>query len=108
MIGAFNNIINNKSFEKIGSLTVIQRKQFLNEVICSHNLMGLTLFRLTFLDCNFINIDFKFTNFLSCDFTNCKFTDNLFFKSELDDCSFKNSEMFQSDFSSVNCIESLA
>ena len=106
MIGAFNKIIKNQSFERIGSLTVIQRKQFLNEVICSHNLMGLTFSHLTFLDCTFINIDFRHTNFISCDFTNCKFTETLFLKSELDDCSFKNSKIFQSDFSRANFIKS--
>ena len=36
MIENFNKIINNKSFEKLGSWTVIQRKNFLNEVIRSH------------------------------------------------------------------------
>jgi uncharacterized protein YjbI with pentapeptide repeats len=90
----FNNIINNKSFEKIGSLTVIQRKIFLNEVICSHDLMGLTFSYLTFIDCNFIDIDFRHTNFISCSFTNCNFTDTLFFESELEYCNFQNSNIF--------------
>ena len=73
MVQNFNKIINNKYFEKVGSLAVIQRKKFLNEVICSHDLMGLTFAHLTFLDCNFIDIDFRHTIFISCDFTNCNF-----------------------------------
>ena len=88
MIENFNNIINNKSFEKVNSWTVIQRKNFLNEVIRSHDLMGLTFAHLTFLDCNFIDIDFRHTNFISCDFTNCNFTETIFLKSELDNCNF--------------------
>jgi uncharacterized protein YjbI with pentapeptide repeats len=106
MIETFNKIINNQSFERIGSLTVIQRKNFFNEVIRSHDLMGLTFSRLTFLDCNFIDIDFRHTNFFSCDFTNCNFTETIFFKSELDNCSFKNSKIFKSDFSRSNFIAS--
>lgn len=106
MIETFNKIINNQSFERVGSLTVIQRKNFLNEVIRSHNLMGLTFSHLTFLDCNFIDIDFRHTNFISCDFKNCNFTETLFLKSELDDCSFKNSKIFKSDFSRANFIAS--
>jgi len=74
MIETFNKIINNQSFERVGSLRVIQRKNFLNEVIRSHNLMGLRFSHLTFLDCNFLDIDFRHTNFISCDFTNCNFT----------------------------------
>jgi len=70
MIENFNRIINNKSFEKVGLSTVIQRKKFFNEVIRSHDLMGLTFAHLTFLDCNFIDIDFRHTNFISCDSTN--------------------------------------
>ena len=75
MVETFNKIINNQSFERVGSLTVIQGKNFLNEVIRSHNLMGLTFSRLTFLDCNFIDIDFRHTNFISCEFKNCNFTE---------------------------------
>jgi uncharacterized protein YjbI with pentapeptide repeats len=78
MIENFNKIIKNKSFEKVGSLTVIQRKNFLNEVVRSHDLMGLTFAHLTFLDCNFIDIDFRHTIFISCDFTNCNFTETIF------------------------------
>ena len=94
MIENFNKIINNKSFEKVNSWTVIQRKNFLNEVIRSHDLMGLTFAHLTFLDCNFIDIDFRHTNFISCDFTNCNFTETIFLKSELDNCNFKNCKYF--------------
>ena len=83
MIETFNTIITNQSFERVGSLTVIQRQNFFNEVIRSHDLMGLTFAHLTFLDCNFIDIDFRHTFFLSCDFTNCNFTKTLFLKSEL-------------------------
>ena len=82
MIENFNNIINNKSFEKVNLLIVIQRKNFLNEVIRSHDLMGLTFAHLTFLDCNFIDIDFRHTNFIPCDFTNCNFTETRFIKSD--------------------------
>ena len=57
-------------------------------MIRSHDLMGLTFAHLTFLDCNFIDIDFRQTNFISCDFTNCNFTETIFFKSELDNCNF--------------------
>ena len=64
MIENFNKIINNKSFEKVNSWTVIQRKNFLNEVIRSHDLMGLRFAHLTFLDCNFTDIDFVRTNVL--------------------------------------------
>ena len=102
----FNKIINNQSFERVGSSTVIQRKNFLNEVICSHDLMGLTFAHLTFLDCNFIDIDFMRTNFIFYDFTNCNFPKTIFFKSELDDCSFKNSKIFKSDFSRADFIAS--
>ena len=65
MIETFNKIINNQSFEIVGSLPVIQRKNFLNEVIRSHDLMGLTFAHLTFLDYNFIDINFRHTNFIS-------------------------------------------
>ena len=106
MIENFNKIINNKSFEKVGSWTVIQRKNFLNEVIRSHDLMGLTFAHLTFLDCNFIDIDFRHTNFISCDFTNCNFTETIFLKSELDNCNFKNCKIFQSDLVRANFIAS--
>ena len=106
MIENFNKIINNKSFEKVGSLTVIQRKNFLNEVIRSQDLMGLTFAHLTFLDCNFIDIDFRYTNFISCDFTNCNFTETIFLKSELDNCNFKNCKIFQSDLTRTNFMES--
>lgn len=106
MIENFNKIINNKSFEKVGSWTVIQRKNFLNEVIRSHDLMGLTFAHLTFLDCNFIDIDFRHTNFISCDFTNCNFTETIFLKSELDNCNFKNCKIFQSDLVRANFMES--
>lgn len=106
MIENFNKIINNKSFEKVGSLTVIQRKNFLNEVVRSHDLMGLTFAHLNFLDCNFIDIDFRHTIFISCDFTNCNFTEAIFFKSELDNCNFKNCKIFQSDLVRANFMES--
>ena len=106
MIENFNKIINNKSFEKVGPLTVIQRKNFLNEVVRSHDLMGLTFAYLTFLDCNFIDIDFRHTIFISCDFTNCNFTETIFFKSELDNCNFKNCKIFQSDLVRANFMES--
>ena len=106
MIENFNKIINNKSFEKVGSLTVIQRKNFLNEVIRSQDLMGLTFAHLTFLDCNFIDIDFRHTDFISCDFTNCNFTETIFLKSELDNCNFKNCKIFQSDLTRANFMES--
>ena len=59
MIDNFNNIINNRSFEEVGSLTVIRDKNFISEVISSHNLMGLAFAHLTFLECNFIEIDFR-------------------------------------------------
>ena len=98
MIETFNKIINNQPFERVDLLTIIQRKNFLNEMIRSYNLMQLTFFRLTFLDYNFINIDCRHTNFISCDFKNCNFTETLFFKSELDDFSFKNSKIFKLDF----------
>lgn len=83
MAETFNKIINNKIFDKVGSVTLIQRKQFLDEAICSHDLIGLSFSYLTFVDCNFINLDLRNTNLISCDFTNCKFTETIFFKSEL-------------------------
>ena len=91
MVENFNKIINDKSFEKVGSLTVIQHKNFLNEVIRSYNLMGLKFAHLTFLDYNFIDVDFRHTNFISCDFTNC---------------NFKNCKIFQSDLTNANFMES--
>ena len=106
MIENFNKIINNKSFEKVNSWTVIQRKNFLNEVIRSHDLMGLRFAHLTFLDCNFIDIDFRHTNFISCDFTNCNFTNTIFLKFEMDNCNFKNCKMVQSDLTKVNFMKS--
>ena len=106
MIENFNKIINSKSFEKIGSWTIIQHKNFCNEVIRSHDLMGLKFAHLTFLDCNFINIDFRHTNFISCEFTNCNFTETIIFKSELDNCNFKNCKIFQSDLVRANFMES--
>ena len=90
MIENFNEIVNNKSFEEVSSCLVIRRKNFLNEVIRSHNLMRLTFAHLTFLDCNFIDIDLRYTNFISCDFTNC---------------NFKNCKIFQSDLTRVNLTE---
>ena len=88
MIETFNKIINNQSFERVSSLTVIQCKNFLNEVIPSHNLRLIRLMfsHLTFLNCNFPNI--------------------LFLQSELDNCSFKNSKIFKSDFSRENFLAS--
>lgn len=101
----FNNIIKNGLFEKVGSRTVIQRKNFLNEVIRSHDLMGLTFAHLTFVDCNFIDIDCRLTLFGSCDFVNCNFSETIFHKSELDNCNFKNCKIFQSDLTRTNFIE---
>jgi uncharacterized protein YjbI with pentapeptide repeats len=106
MVENFNKIINNKSFEKVGSLAIIRHKNFLNEVIHSQNLMGLTFAHLTFLDCNFIEIDFRHTTWISCDFTNCNFTETIFLKSELENCNFKNCKIFQSDFVRANLMES--
>jgi len=106
MIENFNKIINNKSFEKVGSLTVIQRKNFYKEVVRSHNLTGLAFAHLTFLDCNFINIDFRYAIFVSCDFTNCNFTQTIFLKSELENCNFKNCKIFQSDLVRADFMES--
>lgn len=105
MIENFNKIINNKSFEKVGSMTVIRRKNFVNEVIRSHDLMGLTFAHLTFLECNFINIDFSHTIFISCDFINCSFTETIFLKSELDNCNFKSCKIFQSNLVRANLME---
>jgi uncharacterized protein YjbI with pentapeptide repeats len=106
MIENFNKILKNKSFEEVQSCAVIQRKNFLNEVVRSHDLMGLTFAHLTFLDCNFIDIDFRHTFFISCDFTNCNFTETIFFKSELDNCNFKNCKIFQSDWVKSEFMES--
>ncbi len=61
MIENFNKIINNKSFEIVCSAAVIQRKNFSNEVVHSQNLRGLTFAHLTFLDFNFIDIDFRYS-----------------------------------------------
>lgn len=105
MIENFNKIINNKDFDKVGSLTVIQRKNFLNEVVRSHDLMGLTFAHLTFKDFTFIDIDFRQTIFISCNFTNCNFTKTIFFKSELNNCNFKNCKIFQSDLVKAELVE---
>lgn len=106
MIENFNKIINNKSFEKVGSSSVIRGKNFLNEVIRSHDLMGLGFGCLTFLNCNFIDIDFRHTLFISCDFTNCNFTETIFLKSELETCNFKNCKILQSNLVKANFMES--
>lgn len=37
----FNNIISNKSFERVGSRRLIRRKIFRNEVIRSRDLIGM-------------------------------------------------------------------
>ena len=105
MVKTLNDIINSRSFERIGSMAVIQRKNFLNKEIRSHNLMGLTFAHLTFVDCNFIDINFRQTTFIYCDFMNCSFTETLFYKAELENCSFKNSKIAKSDFSIANCTE---
>ena len=76
--------------EKVGSWTVIQRKNFGNEVIRSHDLMGLTFAHLTFLDCKFIDLDFRHRHLISCDFTNC---------------NFKNCQIFQSNLTRANLME---
>jgi hypothetical protein len=57
MMENFNKIINNKSLKKVGSWTVIQSKKFLKWFVLTI-FMGLFA-HLTFLDCNFINIDFR-------------------------------------------------
>lgn len=105
MTETFNQIAKNCSFEIIESTAVIQHKNFLNEQIRSHSLIGITFSSLTFLDCNFIDIDFMGTTFIACDFTNCNFTATEFFKSRLDYCSFKNCKIFKSDFSKSEFIE---
>jgi uncharacterized protein YjbI with pentapeptide repeats len=94
----FNYIIDNNYIEKIGPLLVIHDKEFLNEVISNRNLMALTFGRLTFLNCRFINIDFKHSHFISCDFKNCSFDQTLFIKSKFEDCNLKNSKIFKSEF----------
>lgn len=97
MIENFNKIIKNKSFEKLESLTLIQRKNFLNEIVRSHDLMGLTFAHLIFLDCNFIDIDFRHRIFISCDFTNCKI-----FQSDLVRANFMESNFTDCHFDIVN------
>jgi uncharacterized protein YjbI with pentapeptide repeats len=94
MTEKFNKIVDNKDFEQVASMSVIQRKNFLNEVIHSHNLTGLTFAHLTFLNCHFIDIDFYRTLSICCNFTNCHFTKTKFLKSELENCNFKNCEIF--------------
>ena len=106
MVKTFNDIIDNNYIEEIGPMLVIQGKEFLNEVISYHYLMELTFARLTFLNCNFINIDFKHSHFISCDFKNCSFTQTLFIKSKFDDCNFKNSRISKSEFPKAHFTES--
>jgi uncharacterized protein YjbI with pentapeptide repeats len=102
MTEEFNKIINNKDFEEISSMLVIQRKKFSNEVIDSQDLMGLTLAHLTFVNCRFSNVDFYHTLLLCCNFTNCYFTKTSFFKSDLEDCNFTNCEIVDSDLGKGN------
>jgi uncharacterized protein YjbI with pentapeptide repeats len=106
MIENFNKIIENKDFEEVASKNVIQRKNFLNEVVRSHDLIGLRFAHLTFLNCNFIDIDFRHTLFICCDFKNCNFTETIFFKSELNNCNFKNCKIVQSDLVKAEFTES--
>ena len=72
MTETFNNSLKNKSFEKLRLLTVIQRKNFSNEVIFSHVFIELTFVHLTFLDCNFIEAIFFRSQLENCHFKNCK------------------------------------
>lgn len=102
MTEKFNNIMKNKDFEEISSMLVIQRRKFSNEVIDSHDLMGLTLAHLTFVNCRFIHVDFYHTLLLYCNFTDCHFTKTSFFKSELEDCNFTNCEIVDSDLGKGN------
>lgn len=67
MIECFNYIIDHKSIEKRGTLSVIQGKTFFDEFICSWILIGLTFASLVFFNSCFINVDFKHSDFTSCD-----------------------------------------
>ena len=102
MTEKFNNIMKKKDFEQVASMLVIQRQKFSNEVIDSHELRGLTLAHLTFVNCRFINVDFDRTLSICCNFTNCYFTKTSFFKSELEDCNFTNCEIVDSDLAKGN------
>ena len=106
MMEKFNKIIETRSFEKVGPLALIQDKNFQEEVARSHRLGGLSFARLIFLNCSFIDIDFRESFFVSCDFTNCNFTETQFLKSELTGCNFKNCTISQSDFTKADFFES--
>ena len=63
MVEIFNNSIETGYFETIQSFSVIRNKNFLNEVISSHNLIELTFAHLPFLESRFIDINFMRTSF---------------------------------------------
>ena len=102
MIQNFNEIIKNKSFEKVDSLLVIRSKNFSSEIIQSHNLMSVAFAHLNFTECKFIDLDLRNTYFKDCTFERCSFKETLFLKAELKDCEFQNCQFFQSEIVKTN------
>lgn len=104
---SFNHILKNRSehITYIGSIRLICDQKFLNEIISSHRVMGITFTSLTFVNCQFIDIMFADVNFSSCTFTDCKFKNIYFYGMKFDNCSFKNCEILESDFSKKVDIE---
>ena len=106
MCDTFNQIIQSRSFEKVGPFRAIRGKNFSNELIWGHDLSGdlfgdlpgqLMFSSLNFVNCDFVELDLSYSKFMSCTFTNCNFIQTRFFKAELNNCNFKNCKIFQSD-----------
>ena len=109
MTKKFNEILENESFETVGPYQVIHSQDFRNEVICSHSIAEFREFmlgKLTFVDCDFVDINLGGTIIISCVFTNCNFTKTLFLKSELSNCNFNNCKISQSDLTKAEFTES--
>jgi len=109
MSETFNSIIKNESIEKFDRSQGLWNKNFSNEVIGFSDVLNLLEIKfgcLTFLNCEFINIDFSYSQFFCCEFYNCSFTNLIFFKSEFTRCSFINSNVVNSDFRKADFSES--
>lgn len=102
----FNNIITNHSYEKLGSGYGIADKNFSNEIIRNNDLFDFGFIALTFVNCNFINIDFRGSLFHFCNFENCTFNQITLIKCQLSDCTFKNCKIVNSSFQRAEFLDS--
>ena len=102
----FDKIITDQSFDRIGPFSAVKSKEFLNQVICSRDLLELTFSQLTFLNCDFRNVKCAYSNFVSSEFINCTFTESVFRKSKFEDCRFTACKLSTSEFPKVHFIES--